>query len=179
MKPSLIWKILGYQPGLSIHRGRSPCSPVFIQSTPHGIVLQDSSVELVYYCCPAVCNYQDQKIKCKVNSKKSRHPMTSHPTCCCTGDPWPQRELPYSVKAVSKDWESRLCARCTMHHFVFFLFLMPGNWPSRSLPVSTKALGYYLSARRHFPSGPTQPTLDRSPACQEQEKWKKKNKSQE
>ena len=76
--------------------GRSPCLPVFI--------LQDSSVELVYYSCPAICNYQDQKIKCKVNSKKSRHPMTSHPTCCCTGDPWPQRESPYSVKAVSKDW---------------------------------------------------------------------------
>lgn len=36
------------------------------------MVLRDSSVELVSYCCPAVCNYQDQKIKCKVNSKKKQ-----------------------------------------------------------------------------------------------------------
>lgn len=40
--------------------------------------------------------------------------MTSHPTCCCTGDPWPQRESPYSVKAVSKDWNLAYAqdARC-------------------------------------------------------------------
>jgi len=60
--------------------GRSPCLPVFI--------LQDSSVELVYYSCPAICNYQDQKIK--MQSKQQKEKQTSDDQSsdlCCTGDP--------------------------------------------------------------------------------------------
>lgn len=67
---------------------------------------------------PSCMHYQDQKIKCSVNcveytSDDQSSDLLLHGRSMTTS-PY------YSVKADSKDWKSRLCARCTMHQFAFF-----------------------------------------------------------